>query len=139
MRVAGAEGSERTLRPGALGQAVARGRDRRRHELFREATRGEIGLDAEAARTACAERPRPLVRERDVTDPTELAAAGDGRGRGLAAVAEGDEARGELFLGVSPAAEYPGRDVERRRREPDGRVRGKTLRVFPRPARTGRP
>jgi hypothetical protein len=139
VRVRDRERSERALGPRALREALARGRDRLRDQVVREAARGEVGLDAEAAGAACAERARPVVRERAVADPAELAAAGDRRVCGLSAVPERDEPRRELVLGVSPAAEQTRRDVERRRREPDSGVRGKTRSVFPRPARSGRP
>jgi hypothetical protein len=139
VRVRDRERSERALGPRALREALARGGDRLRDQVFREAARGEVGLDAEAAGAACAERARPVVREGAVADPAELAAAGDRRLRGLPAVPERDETRRELVLGVSPAAEKARRDVERRRRRTDSRIRGKTRRVFPRLARSGRP
>jgi hypothetical protein len=130
VRVADPERSERTLGPGALREALAGRCDGLRDETFRKAARGEVGLDAEAAGTTRAQRTGALVREGAVADPAELTAAGDGRVRGLPAVAERDETRRELVLGVSAATEEPRRDVERRRRGP---VSG-----LPAPARSGR-
>ena len=101
-------------RPVVLALAGERFHHRRLDERFRQAARGEVGRDLEAARAARAQRPRPLARVGRVAHPAELAAARDGGGRGLVPVAEADQARLEVRLRARPPREQPRGHVEGR-------------------------
>src|SRR5262245_14323951 len=104
--------------PGDLGLALARCLYRRRHQVLGQSAAAEIVGDLQAARSAPAERARPVERQALVADVSQLATAGD-RARGsLRLIPARHEPVVQRRFGERGPREHACGHVERRRVAP---------------------